>query len=53
MDITTEFPIMAIRQQPDGTFQAVLSPDGGVGQTATLKRTRRGWRLIEAVLWVR
>ena len=52
LGVSGTYPIRDIEQQKDGSLWVVMSLDGGVGETATVRRTKRGWQVTEVVSWV-
>jgi hypothetical protein len=52
MAVSVDLPIQDIEEQPDGSVWVRLTRDGGTGQTATILRERRGWRITQVVGWV-
>jgi hypothetical protein len=52
MAVSVDLPIQDIEEQADGTVWVRLTLDGGTGQTATVARARRGWRITQVVGWV-
>jgi hypothetical protein len=52
MQLGSDYPIMDICRVDDGSVSVTLSPDGGIGETGTVTRTRHGWELTRVTMWV-
>ena len=52
LGVSGTYPIRDIEQQKDESLWVVMSLDGGVGETATVRRTKRGWQVTEVLSWV-
>ena len=52
LNVSGTYPIREIDQQKDGTLWVMMSLDGGVGETATVRRTQQGWQVTEVVWWI-
>jgi hypothetical protein len=50
--VSTDLPIQDIEQQADASIWVTLTRDGLSGETATVVRTPRGWRVTDLVNWV-
>lgn len=49
MRVSKGVPIQDIERQPHGEIWVRLTRDGGVGESATVVRTSRGWRVTQVV----
>jgi hypothetical protein len=52
LGVSGTYPIREIYQQKDGSLFVFMSLNGRVGETATVRRTKRGWQVTEVVGWV-
>jgi hypothetical protein len=52
MTVSKGVPIQDIERQPNGSVWVRLTRDGGLGETATVVRTSRGWQVTDVVHWV-
>jgi hypothetical protein len=50
--VSGTYPIMSIERQRNGSVWVRMSEDGGVGETATVRKTDRGWQVTELTFWV-
>jgi len=50
--VSGRYPVASIWRDEHGAVLVGLTDDGGIGETATVTRTAKGWKLVQVGSWV-